>query len=133
MALPEFLTDGRPVVELFSNAVHPVEIIRTTATQVIIRDHEGRERRFRTGYGRVFEVGKNMYESSRLVPADDPQVLGVRRAKTIDHARGSIKVAAEARAFYGHGDLTDLIDAIAKVRDEADKQYRVLTRMVAES
>jgi hypothetical protein len=126
MALPDFLTTGEPVVELFSNAARPVEIVRTTPTQVVIDDGSGPPRRFRFAYGRMVEVGVDFHKSSTLVPASDPRVAGIKREKTIDNARGAVRLAAEARPMYGHGDLGDLIDAIAKLREVADEQYRVL-------
>ena len=126
MTLPEFLTNGEPVVELFSNAAHPVEILRTTTTQVVIRDRNDSQRRFRAAYGRVIEIGKDPYQSSVLVPANDPRVAAVKREKAIENARSSVRLAAEARPMYGHGDLSDLIAAVAEVRAVAEREYRIL-------
>lgn len=129
--LPEFLTSGEPVVELFANAAYPVEIVRTTPTQVVIRDRMDRERRFRFAFNRMVEVGKDQYRASTLAPASDLRVAAIKRENLISHARAAIRTAAEAQPMYGHGDLGDLIDAVAKLREVAEEQYKVLTSLVA--
>jgi hypothetical protein len=111
--------------------VQPVLSYRATKTQVIVTVQGSRGRvelRFRLKSLR--EVGSGDYSPRRLLPSDDPRVVGASRRMKMDRARSDAHVAVVlARLQDSTADLDLLVTKLSAIRDAATKALAALAEV----